>query len=112
MDDFERMSYMFRRLSLTNVCDSEYYGYYMTCNTMLHDNLLIRTDHNTLDIIAKNIVIVSIEAKKVKGLVWVHTNKDTHDIIITRDMAKIFYEEGDRQSDLSLQSLRLWQWAR
>ena len=68
MDDFERMSYMFRRLSLTNVCDSEYYGYYMTCNTMLHDNLLIRTDHNTLDIIAKNIVIVSIDAKKVKGL--------------------------------------------
>ena len=103
MDDYTRLSYVFKRLS--NEIDSDicgYHGYSLTASTILHDRLTLECYRDSLNIVYNDYVIMSIEASRVKSIVWIHLDNDTHTKIITREMEKIFYQKNDTQKDLSL----------
>ena len=103
MDDYERLSYVFKRLS--NEIDSDicgYHGYSLTASTILHDRLTLECYRDSLNIVYDGFTIGSIEASRVKSIVWIHLDNDTHTKIITREMEKIFYQKNDTQNDLSL----------
>ena len=103
MDDYERLSYVFKRLSTdvnSDLCG--YHGYSLTASTILHDRLTLECYRDSLNIVYNDYVIMSIEASRVKSIVWIHLDNDTHTKIITREMEKIFYQKYDKESDLAL----------
>lgn len=100
MDDYTRLSYVFKRLS--EEIDCGYHGYSLTASTILHDRLTLECYRESLNIYYNDYVIMSIEASRVKSIVWIHLDNDTHTKIITREMEKIFYQKFDKESDLAL----------
>lgn len=103
MDDYTRLSYVFKRLS--NEIDSDicgYHGYSLTASTVLHDRLTLECYRDSLNIVYDSVTIGSIEASRVKSIVWIHLDNDTHTKIVTREMEYIFYQKDDKVSDLAL----------